>query len=96
MLYPICTCGELLSNKQLVYEEKMKKLCDEIGVDFNMVSQGETDKNETYKKKRADKELDYIRRNYGHLLRKDPQYNPNLSFFGTNYDVIRKSEFARL
>ena len=54
MLYPICTCGELLSNKQLVYEEKMKKLCDEIGVDFNMVSQGETDKNETYKKKRAD------------------------------------------
>ena len=52
--------------------------------------------NDPDKKKRADKELDYIRRNYGHLLRKDPQYNPNLSFFGTNYDVIRKSEFARL
>lgn len=54
MLYPVCTCGEILSNKQLVYEKKMEKLCDELGVDFDMVSQGLTDKNETYKNKRAE------------------------------------------
>jgi DNA-directed RNA polymerase subunit N (RpoN/RPB10) len=54
MLYPICPCGELLSNKQLVYEEKMKKVCEDLGVDFDMVSQGLTDKNEEYKNKRSE------------------------------------------
>jgi hypothetical protein len=54
MLFLICTCGEILGNKQLVYEEKMKKVCEDLGVDFEMISQGLTDKNEHFKKARCD------------------------------------------
>ena len=54
MLYLVCTCGEILGNKQLVYEEYMKKVCEEIGIDFDMISQGLSDKNEEFKKKRCD------------------------------------------
>lgn len=54
MLFLICPCGEILGNKQLVYEDRMKKVCDETGIDFDMVSQGFADKNEDFKKKRCD------------------------------------------
>jgi len=30
MLYPVCpTCGTLLADKQLEYEDKLKKICDD-------------------------------------------------------------------
>ena len=48
MLYLVCTCGEILGNKQLVYEEYMKKICENLNLDFDMVSQGLADKNEAY------------------------------------------------
>jgi hypothetical protein len=55
MLYLICpNCGEILGNKQIVYEEEMKKICDEMNIDFNMVSLGFSDKEGEYKEKRAE------------------------------------------
>ena len=54
MLYLVCTCGEILGNKQLVYEEYMKKICENLNLDFNMVSQGLADKNEEFKKQRCE------------------------------------------
>ena len=55
MLYMICcSCGELLGNKQLIYETSMKKVCESLNVDFEMVSQGFTDNNEEFKKQRCD------------------------------------------
>ena len=51
MLYILCSCGEILGNKVLVYEEEMKKLCDDFGVDFDMISKGIVNDNEEYKKR---------------------------------------------
>ncbi len=42
MLYMICSCGSVLANKQLVYEAEMKKVCNELKLDYNMVSKGIT------------------------------------------------------
>lgn len=53
MLYLVCSCGEILGNKELVYEYEMKKICDEINVDFDMVSQGLGDKEGEFKEKRS-------------------------------------------
>lgn len=55
MLYMVCpTCGELLGNKELVYINEMKKVCEEMGVDDDMISQGLIDKDPTYIKKRKE------------------------------------------
>jgi DNA-directed RNA polymerase subunit N (RpoN/RPB10) len=36
----ICpTCGELLGDKQLVYEKELKDLCEKLGVDYNYLSE---------------------------------------------------------
>lgn len=48
------------------------------------------------KRKRARMELLYIIDRYADLLYADPQYNLNLSFYGTNYDVIADTENLRL
>lgn len=48
------------------------------------------------KKQRADKEQNYIIQNYADLLNSDPHYSPNLSFYGTNYDIIAPTEQARV
>lgn len=40
MLYMICSCGEILGNKQLVYEQEIKKICNDLNIDYNMISQG--------------------------------------------------------
>jgi|GEM_PF-473847 len=48
------------------------------------------------KRSREQSELQYIISRYGQLLRSDPQYNLNLSFLGTNYDVLEESEPLRL
>ena len=55
MLYIICpNCGEVLGNKQIVFEEGMKKICDDLNIDFNMVSLGMSDKEGEYKEKRGE------------------------------------------
>lgn len=46
-------CGEILGNKQLVYEEGMKNICDEMGIDNDMISQGLADKEGEFKEKRC-------------------------------------------
>lgn len=47
------------------------------------------------KKQRAEAEHNYIVEQYSHLLKADPQYNPNLSFLGTNYDIVSSTEQSR-
>jgi DNA-directed RNA polymerase subunit N (RpoN/RPB10) len=55
MIYMLCpTCGAILRNKQIVYEDRMNKVCDELNVDYEMVSSGLLDKNEKFQQKRAD------------------------------------------
>ena len=44
--------GEVLGNKQLVYEEQMKNICDEMGIDNDMISQGLADKEGEFKEKK--------------------------------------------
>jgi DNA-directed RNA polymerase subunit N (RpoN/RPB10) len=45
----MCSCGELLGNKVLVYEEEMKNVTDELGIDFEMISKGIVNTNPEYK-----------------------------------------------
>jgi len=41
MLYMICpTCGELLGNKQIPFQTDLIKLCEEYGVDHDIMSRG--------------------------------------------------------
>ena len=55
MLYMRCpTCGEVLGNKELIYEQKMKELCNSLGIDDDIVSMGHMDKHEEFIKKRQD------------------------------------------
>jgi DNA-directed RNA polymerase subunit N (RpoN/RPB10) len=51
MLYMICSCGELLGNKELVYEEEMRNVCAELGIDSEMISRGMVNDNLEYKQK---------------------------------------------
>lgn len=54
MLYMTCSCGELLGNKEIIYEERMKKVCSDLKINFDLVSKGFSDHNEEYKKKRSE------------------------------------------
>ena len=55
MLYMRCpTCGEVLGNKELIYINRIKELCESIGIDDNLVSLGFSDKDEAYVKKRQE------------------------------------------
>ena len=54
MLFMICpTCGEPLGNKELEYISEMKKVCDSMGVNDDIISQGNLDKDENYIKKKS-------------------------------------------
>lgn len=53
MLYLVCTCGEVLGNKEIVYEEGLKQICEDLSVDFDMISQGFGDKDNEFKEKRC-------------------------------------------
>jgi DNA-directed RNA polymerase subunit N (RpoN/RPB10) len=54
MIYMLCpTCGSLLRRKQPVYEDRMEEVCEEIGVDYEMVSSGLLDGNKEFLDKRA-------------------------------------------
>ena len=53
MLYMICpTCGEHLGNKELSFIADMKQVCDEIGIDDDIISQSTQDKNPDFIEKR--------------------------------------------
>jgi flagellin-specific chaperone FliS len=55
MIYMICPeCGEILRHKQIIYEDKMNEVCEELGIDYNMISQEGYERNEEYIKKRQD------------------------------------------
>lgn len=54
MIYMLCSCGALLRNKQIVYEDEMEKLCDEYDITYDMISSGIMDDNEEFKKKRSE------------------------------------------
>jgi DNA-directed RNA polymerase subunit N (RpoN/RPB10) len=45
-------CGEILGNKQIVYEEKLKNICEKMGIDNDMISQGLGDMESTFKEER--------------------------------------------
>lgn len=41
MLYMVCpTCGELLGDKQLIYNTKLKELCDKHNINDDLLSRG--------------------------------------------------------
>ena len=54
MLPMVCPCGEILANKQLYYEKKMKEVCEELSVDFDMVSRGLSDNESEFKLRRCE------------------------------------------
>lgn len=55
MKFMICpTCGELLGNKQLIFEEKLTKACDDLGIDFDLISKGTADSVDKFVKERTD------------------------------------------
>ncbi len=55
MIYTKCpTCGALLRNKQIVYEDKMDKICADLKIDYEMVSSGMLDKNTEFQKRREE------------------------------------------
>ena len=43
-----------LRHKQIVYEDRMKQVCSDLEIDYDMVSKGILDNNDEYKKKRSD------------------------------------------
>lgn len=53
MLYLVCTCGEILGNKEIVYEDGLKQICEDLSVDFDMISQGFGDKDNEFKERRC-------------------------------------------
>lgn len=41
MLYMVCpTCGELLGDKQLLYNDGIKKICDKYNINDELLSRG--------------------------------------------------------
>ena len=52
MLYMVCpTCGELLGDKQLIYNTKLKELCDKHNINDDLLSRG-FDKNPQFVEER--------------------------------------------
>ena len=53
MLYPICTtCGALLCNIQIPYEDGMKKICEKYNIDSELLSRGIIDNDGFNREKR--------------------------------------------
>ena len=53
MIYMVCPeCGDLLRHKQIIFEDKMKEVCEEMDIDYNLLSQHEFDTKEDFKKRR--------------------------------------------
>jgi len=41
MLYMVCpTCGELLGDKQLIYNQKLKEICDKFNINDDLLARG--------------------------------------------------------
>jgi len=55
MIYMLCpTCGALLRHKQIVYEDRIEKLCTELGINTDIVSKGIVDRNPEFVKRRSE------------------------------------------
>ena len=55
MVYMCCpTCGDLLANKQIVYENELKKACEKYNISYEDIASGNVDFNEKFKKMRQD------------------------------------------
>ena len=55
MIYMVCPeCGDLLRHREIVYEERMEKVCNELGLNYNMISQDGIENDEEYIKKRQE------------------------------------------
>lgn len=55
MLYMRCpSCGEVLGNKEIIYINKMKEVCESLNIDDNLVSLHNLDNDEAYIKKRQE------------------------------------------
>lgn len=54
MLHPVCpTCGNILSNIQLPYQNDMKRLCEKYKIDHNSLSSGLIDNDKFNEEKTA-------------------------------------------
>jgi DNA-directed RNA polymerase subunit N (RpoN/RPB10) len=38
-----------MGDKQILYEDAMKEMCDKVGIDYNLISQGVIEENEAYR-----------------------------------------------
>lgn len=54
MKFMICpTCGAKLANKQLVMEAKLIEVCNNLGLNFDLISSGVADSDEKFIKERT-------------------------------------------
>ena len=54
MLYLVCPpCGEILANKVLIYENEIKKICEDMHIDPDMISNGLGHREEEFKTRRS-------------------------------------------
>jgi len=55
MIPMLCyNCGCLLRHKQIVYEDRMEKICNEMGVNYDIVSKDTLSPDSEYSEKRAE------------------------------------------
>ena len=53
MLYMVCpNCGAYLANKQIPFDNDIKKLCHEFGIETDIISRGSVINNDEFNKKR--------------------------------------------
>jgi len=52
MLYPVCpTCGNILSNLQIPYQNDLRRLCEKYNIDIELMSRGIVNNDEFNKEK---------------------------------------------
>ena len=54
MLQMRCSCGELLGNKQLIYETELQNACESAGLDYDALSKGLIDSDPIFVKAKSD------------------------------------------
>jgi hypothetical protein len=55
MCYIVCPeCGDILGHRCIVYEDEMQKICNDLGINYDMMSQQGFDGNEQFVKKRQE------------------------------------------
>lgn len=55
MIYMICPeCGDLLRHRCIVYEDELQKICNELNIDYNSISQEGYENNEIFVEKKKE------------------------------------------